>query len=43
MDWRTPTDAEVAALVAARIDAGRRGAGILVGAIDDDGRRGVAA
>lgn len=39
MAWRTTTNVTVAA----RIDVGRTYAGILSGAIDDDGRRGVAA
>jgi hypothetical protein len=43
MAWRTTTNVTVAAPVAARIDVGRTYAGILSGAIDDDGRRGVAA
>ena len=43
MAWRTPTDAEIAALIGARIDIERTGIGIVVGVIDDDGRREVVA
>ena len=42
MGWLTPRDAEIAALIATRIDAGRRGVGIVAGVIDD-GRRGAVA
>ena len=43
MAWRTPTDAEIAALIGARIDIERTGIGIVVGVIDDHGRREVVA
>ena len=38
MDWRRATDGEIAALIAARIDAGRRGVGIVMGVIAGGGR-----
>ena len=37
------TDAEIAAPIGTRIDVGRMGVGIVVGVIDDDGRREVVA
>jgi len=43
MAWGTPTDAEIAALIGARIDIERTGIGIVLGVIDEDGRREVAA
>jgi hypothetical protein len=43
MAWHTLTDVEIAALIGTRIDVRRTGAGIVVGAIDDDGRREVVA
>ena len=43
MVWRTPTDAKITALIATRIDVERTGVGIVVGVIDDDGRRGAVA
>ena len=43
MVWRTPTDAKIAALTAARIDVERTGVGTVVGVIDDDGRREAVA
>ena len=42
MAWRTPTEAEIATVVAARIDVERAGVGIVAGVIDEDGRRIVA-
>jgi hypothetical protein len=39
MAWRTPTDAEIAALIGARID----GVGVVVDVIDADGRREAVA
>jgi hypothetical protein len=41
--WRTLTDAEIAALIGTRVDVERTGVGIVVGVIDDDGRREVVA
>jgi hypothetical protein len=43
MAWSTLTDAEVAVLIGTRINVERTGVGILVGVIDDDGRREVMA
>ncbi len=43
MTWRTLTDAEIAALIGMRIDVERTDVGIVVGVIDDDGCREVAA
>jgi hypothetical protein len=43
MAWRTLTDAEIAVLIGTRINVERTGVGILVGVIDDDGRREVMA
>ena len=40
---RTPTDAEIAALIATRTDVERTGGGIVAGVIDDDGRREAVA
>jgi hypothetical protein len=39
----TLTDVEIAALISTRIDVERTGVGIVVGVIDDDGRREVVA
>jgi hypothetical protein len=41
MAWRTPTDAEIAALIDARSE--REGVGIVVGVIDAAGRREAVA
>jgi hypothetical protein len=44
MAWSTLTDAEIAVLIGTRIDVERNtGVGIVVGVIDDDGRREVVA
>jgi hypothetical protein len=43
MAWSTPTDAEIAVLIGTRINVERTGVGILVGVIDDEGRREVMA
>jgi hypothetical protein len=43
MAWYTRTDAEIAALIGTRIDVERTGVGIVVGVLDNDGRRGVVA
>ena len=43
MAWSTPSDAEIAVLIAMRINVKRTGVGIVVGLIDDDGRREVMA
>jgi hypothetical protein len=43
MTWRTLTDVELAALIGTRIDVERAGVGIVVGVIDDNGRREVVA
>ncbi len=40
---RTPTDAEIAALIATRTDVERTGVGIVAGVIDGDGRREAVA
>jgi D-alanyl-D-alanine-carboxypeptidase/D-alanyl-D-alanine-endopeptidase len=37
--WKLPSDAEIAALLAARLDQQRQGVGIVVGVIDASGRR----
>jgi CubicO group peptidase (beta-lactamase class C family) len=42
MAWRLPTDAQIGALISSRIDAEGAGVSIVVGVIDDDGRRVVA-
>ena len=43
MAWRTMTDPEIAVLIGVRINVERTGVGVVVGVIDDDGRReGVA-
>jgi D-alanyl-D-alanine-carboxypeptidase/D-alanyl-D-alanine-endopeptidase len=41
-NWTTPSDADIHALLARRIDAGYRGAAMVVGVIDAGGRRIVA-
>ncbi len=41
-NWQTPSDAEIRALLAERIDAERQGVGIVVGVVDASGRRIVA-
>jgi len=41
-NWTTPSDADIHALLAKRIDAGYRGVGMVVGVIDASGRRIVA-
>ena len=43
MTWRTPMDAAIAALIGSRINAAGTGVGIVVGMIDDDGRREAVA
>jgi hypothetical protein len=43
MAWSTPSDAEIAVLIATRINVERTGVGIVVGLIDNDGRREVMA
>jgi len=43
MAWRTLTDAKIAALIGTRINVERTGADIVVGVIDDDGRREAVA
>jgi hypothetical protein len=43
MAWRILKDAEIAALIGTRIDVERTGVGIVVGMIDDDGRREAVA
>ena len=43
MAWTIPTDAEIAVLIATRINVERTGVGIVVGLIDNDGRREVMA
>ena len=43
MGWLTPTDAEIAALIATRIEVEHTDVGIAVGVIDDDGRREAVA
>jgi hypothetical protein len=43
MTWRIPTDTEIAARIVTRIDIAPTGVGIVVDAIDNNGRRGVAA
>jgi CubicO group peptidase (beta-lactamase class C family) len=40
--WQTPSDTEIRALLAERIDAERQGVGIVVGVVDATGRRIVA-
>ena len=43
MAWTTLTDAEIAVLIGTRINVEPTGVGIVVGLIDDDGRREVMA
>jgi hypothetical protein len=43
MAWRTLTDAEIATLTGTRTEVDRTGVGIVVGVIDNDGRREVVA
>ncbi|HEY4042382.1 MAG TPA: hypothetical protein VGM32_11145 [Rhodopila sp.] len=43
MAWHILTDAEIAALIGTHIDVERTGVGIVVGGIDDGGRREVVA
>jgi hypothetical protein len=43
MAWPTRTDAEIAALIGTRDDVKRTGVGIVVGVLDNDGRREVVA
>jgi hypothetical protein len=43
MAWRTLTDAEIAVPIGTRINVERTGVGIVVGVIDDDGRREAVA
>ena len=38
-DWKLPTDAEIAALLATRIDTEHQGVGAVVGVVDNHGRR----
>jgi hypothetical protein len=43
MAWRTLTDAKITALIGTRINVKRTGGGIVVGVIDDEGRRRAVA
>jgi hypothetical protein len=43
MAWRTMTDAEIALLIGTRSNVERTSVGIVVGVIDDNGRREVVA
>jgi hypothetical protein len=43
MAWSVLTDAEIAVLIGTRINVERTGVDIVVGVIDDDGRREVVA
>jgi hypothetical protein len=43
MAWRTLTDAEIAVLIGTCINVARTGVGIVVGAIDHDGRHKAVA
>jgi hypothetical protein len=43
MAWRKLTNAEIAALIGSRDDVAHTGVGIVVGVIDDNGRREMVA